>query len=326
MIVAYSVTFAVLYLIRAGEFPYFELILTLALTAAVDPWRSSNLLMLVGTCVVLGNHFLGLSVFTYPSIAIAYYSLLVFNERHKRKQLFVLAAFLLIIFSFLLLPAISNGLKSQGKLSTYAFIFPLLMLIARTSLAYFYWLVDRSTLVFLQLPLLLTGLDYGAVLSFGLDTIEFWYLLVAFSLQIVNDRTQFLLGLLTSLPCSPERPPSRPHSVLPPHANGYACLQSYHIFLLVYIYAGLGLYAPPFQGGGGLEGLMAPGGKPVVVWLLTSVYETMSVLLCKHRKDLLLFGFTSSKWWRSMLRGLVLALGMWAFYLGLSLSASTFTG
>lgn len=77
------------------------------------------------------------------------------------------------------------------------------MLAARTTLAYFYWLIDHTELIYLQLPLLLTGLDYGAVLSFGLDTIEFWYLLVAFSLQIVNDRTQFLLGLLTSVSCTP---------------------------------------------------------------------------------------------------------------------------
>lgn len=79
MLVGYSVTFAVLYFIRAGSFPYFELILTIALTVAVQPWRFSNLLMLVGTFVVIGNHFLGLTAFTYPSIGIAYYSLLVFN-------------------------------------------------------------------------------------------------------------------------------------------------------------------------------------------------------------------------------------------------------
>lgn len=127
--------------------------------------------MLVATCVVIGNHFLGLSAFSYPSIAITYYSLLVFNEKHKKKQLFVLGALLLILFSFLLLPAVSDGLRNQGKLTTYAYIFPLLMLVARTTLAYFYWMIDHTALIYLQLPLLLTGLDYGAVLSFGLDTI-----------------------------------------------------------------------------------------------------------------------------------------------------------
>jgi hypothetical protein len=31
----------------------------------------------------------------------------------------------------------------------------------------------------------------------------------------------------------------------------------------------------------------------------------------------MLYGFTSNKWWRSVLRGFILSLGMWLFYIGL---------
>jgi hypothetical protein len=81
------------------------------------------------------------------------------------------------------------------------------MLLLRTVLSYSYWMIDHTAIIFLQLPLFLTGLYYGAILSFDLQTIEFWYLLVTFSLQIINDRTQFLLNILVSIlnNCSKEQ-------------------------------------------------------------------------------------------------------------------------
>ena len=79
LFIAYIVTFCLLYFIRLAEFPYFELILIIAFTFAIEPWRSSNLLMLITVGIVFGNHFMGLGVFTYPSIAITYYSVLIFN-------------------------------------------------------------------------------------------------------------------------------------------------------------------------------------------------------------------------------------------------------
>jgi hypothetical protein len=156
---------------------------------------------------------------------------------------------------------------------------------------------------------------------------------VAFSLQIINDRTQFFLQLLVSIKdyCFSKDSDSnlvarsaRKYRVLPAHANGYACLHSFHVFILVYIYAGLELYTSPYSQYDPIIIYITPGYKPVVVWLLTSIYEILSILLEKNRKNVLFFGFTSNKWWRSILRGFVLSLGMWAFYLGLGLGVLTF--
>jgi len=60
--------------------------------------------------------------------------------------------------------------------------------------------------------------------------------------------------------------------VLPAHANGYACLHSFHLFALVYIYAELGLYTAPYAASSAISKYVSPGYKPVVVWLLSSVY------------------------------------------------------
>ena len=68
-----------------------------------------------------------------------------------------------------------------------------------------------------------------------------------------------------------------------------------------------------------------PGYKPVIVWLLTSIYEIMSILLSKSKKNIMFFGFISNKWWRCVLRGFLLSLGMWAFYLGLNLGSKTYS-
>ena len=63
-----------------------------------------------------------------------------------------------MVYGFIILRAISQGLSNQGKLSTYTYIFPLLMLILRTLLSYCYWAIDHTTTIFLQLPLFVTGL------------------------------------------------------------------------------------------------------------------------------------------------------------------------
>ena len=108
---------------------------------------------------------------------------------------------------------------------------------------------------------------------------------------------------------------------MPAHANGYACIHSFHLFLLVYIYAELNLFTAPYSSASSLVIYVTPAYKPIVVWLLSSVYEIMSMVLEKNCRNKILFGFTSNKWWRSILRGFLLSLGMWSFYLGLGVGA-----
>lgn len=155
LLVAYVVTFSILYFIRLANFPYFEIILTIAFTASIEPWKSSNLLLLIAVPIIFANYFLGLSFFTYPSIVICYYAVLSFNERFKSKQLFVLALVFAIIYGLIVLPAIYRSL--QTKLA-YFYIFPVLMFLLRSVLSYCYWVIDHSAVIFLQLPLFVTGL------------------------------------------------------------------------------------------------------------------------------------------------------------------------
>lgn len=69
------------------------------------------------------------------------------------------------------LKAIAVALVNQGRVSTYAFLFPLFMFILRIVLNYCYWVIGKTAVIFLQLPLFLTGLEYGAILSYDLNTI-----------------------------------------------------------------------------------------------------------------------------------------------------------
>lgn len=103
-----------------------------------------------------------------------------------------------IVYGMIILPAIYHSLPSQNKIA-YVYVFPLMMLILRSILSYSYWFIDKTAVIFLQLPLFLTGLEYGTILSQDISTIEFWYLLVLFTLQIINERTQFFLRILISI-------------------------------------------------------------------------------------------------------------------------------
>lgn len=73
------------------------------------------------------------------------------------------------------------------------------MFLLRNIVAYSYWAINHTAVIFLQLPLLLTGIEYGTILTRDLQSIEFWYLMVFFSLQIINDRTQFFLRISTNI-------------------------------------------------------------------------------------------------------------------------------
>lgn len=107
------------------------------------------------------------------------------------------------------------------------------------------------------------------------------------------------------------------HPILPAHANGYAAIHSFHLFLLVFIYSGLNLFTAPYNSSTSFSNYLNPPYKVIIVWILSSIYEIMSLLLERKSKHKILFGFTSNRWWRSVLRGFTLSLGMWFFYLGL---------
>jgi len=78
--IGYGLFIAILYLIRAGSFPYFEVLLVIALTLTINPWKISNLLLpFTAIPITIANHYLGLSSLTYISILICYLGTMTFN-------------------------------------------------------------------------------------------------------------------------------------------------------------------------------------------------------------------------------------------------------
>ena len=113
------------------------------------------------------NNYLGLSVLTYPQILFCYLSVMVFNERHKIKILFLLALGLQLIVAFLILPVLYQQLTNGNQL--YYYLFPLFMFLLRNMVQMIYWIVGYSTGLFLQIPLFIIGLEYGTILSVSIS-------------------------------------------------------------------------------------------------------------------------------------------------------------
>jgi hypothetical protein len=66
IVIGYGIFIGILYLIKLGSFPYFELLLILALTLTIHPWKVSTLLLPVSAIpITIVNNFLGLSSLTY---------------------------------------------------------------------------------------------------------------------------------------------------------------------------------------------------------------------------------------------------------------------
>ena len=62
----------------------------LGLMASITPWTTSNLLLVTAMIITLSNHFLNVTILTYPAIIICYLSTLIFNEEYKVKIIFIL--------------------------------------------------------------------------------------------------------------------------------------------------------------------------------------------------------------------------------------------
>jgi hypothetical protein len=85
--------------------------------------------------------------------------------------------------------------------------------------------------------------------------------MVFFTLQIMNERTQFCLKVMVKmvLYCMPNLKPNHNNNngetasvklnnhILPAHSNGFNCVNSFHIVCMVYIVSSLKLYASPYS-------------------------------------------------------------------------------
>lgn len=278
LVLGYGVTIGLMYLIKVSQFPYFYLLLMFGLMNSVSPWSPSNLIMLVGCGIIIGNFFLGVQVLTFPAILVCYFAVLIFNEHHKHKLLFIVVVVGVLVWGFVVVPALFLQFSNIGNRQGFYYVFPLFIFIIRTFLWVAYRWIKYSEYVFLQLPFFILGLEYGVMLTLSVSSIEFWYLMVFFTLLITNDRTQFTLELVVSMwrSCDRKKPGQRKKDeqlpmaqesslniqaqldkpeprvlhkdieILTAHASGYACLNSLHIVCIVYVLTRLPLYSSPY--------------------------------------------------------------------------------
>ena len=63
---------------------------------------------------------------------------------------------------------------------------------------------------------------------------------------------------------------------------------------------------------------------PLVTWLLAEVYEIMSLVLLRKKRNKLLFGFTDNGKLHTLFRTFMLVIGLYMFYLGLGIGNELF--
>lgn len=101
------------------------------------------------------------------------------------------------MFGVLVLPNLYQIFRSSNQI--YYYVYPLFMFLLRNIIQYGYWLIGYSESLYLQITLFLIGLEYGTVLTIQVGEIEFWYLIVFFTLQIINDRSHFILKVFINM-------------------------------------------------------------------------------------------------------------------------------
>ena len=196
--IAYGVTIGICYLISVGNFPYFELFFILGLMVSISPWSNSNLLMVCAMIITICNHYLNVRILTYPSIIICYLSTMIFNEEYNIKIIFILVLVIEMTYGFAFLPGLYSSFAENNK-SAFYYVFPIFMFILRMMVSLLYWMIEHTSIIFLQIPMFIMGLEYGIILTLQTSSIEYWYLMVFFTLQIINERTQFALRLLIAM-------------------------------------------------------------------------------------------------------------------------------
>lgn len=104
---AYFLFFILLVVEDRLQFPVFNCLITLNLFFILQPYRRINLLIIVlGIPICIVDYYIKVSILTYPSVFIIYFSLYLFYEHYKMSLLWVFNILLLASFGFLALPRI----------------------------------------------------------------------------------------------------------------------------------------------------------------------------------------------------------------------------
>ena len=163
-------------------------------------------------------------------------------------------------------------------------------------------------------------------MTIAVGEIEFWYLIVFFTLQIMNDRTHFFLNVMVNLVkfCFPQMkttptPDSAKKNNHILSAHGFSSINSFHLIACVYIFTSLPLSSSPYTSSFSLSSYIQNNQwyKPLIIWGLVNVYEIMCLMLEKKNQNVMLIGYTKNRWYTVICRGIMLVLGLWFFYIGL---------
>ena len=104
-----------------------------------------------------------------------------------------------LIWGFIVIPTLYSQLKIGSDNLAFYYVFPIFIFIIRNFLYVCYRWIGFSEYIYLQLPFFLLGLEFGVMMTLSVSSVEFWYLMVFFTLQISNDRSELTLELLVSI-------------------------------------------------------------------------------------------------------------------------------
>jgi hypothetical protein len=111
-------------------------------------------------------------------------------------------------------------------------------------------------------------------------------------------------------------------SVTELQSQGYSCINSFHLFIFVFIVCKLNIHSPHTSVS--LSPYVEVWYMPIVIWIFFSIYEIVSLLKLKNCESIMVIGFKNHEVHERVFRGLALVLGLWLFYLGLCIPASIF--
>ena len=269
-VLAIGITIGLMFLAKVTTFPFFQGFFMVGILLNIRPISfSSILVILCMVFMIISNYFLNVIILSYPEMAICYISLYFFKEKKKKNILWILVFGLYIGFSFIF-GAFYNALDTESKY-VFFYVFPIIMLLLKLIVGMIFWIIDEGNNFFCILPLFEQGLFIGILLSNNsIHSIEYWYLLVVYTLLIFNDRSQLLLRFLKKAFSSLKADPG----ILPAVASGYVPLQSFHLVVFVYLLCYLQLYSSPFSSSVDLSNYVLNDGwnRPFILFLFLWLY------------------------------------------------------
>lgn len=163
-------------------------------------------------------------------------------------------------------------------------MFPWLCLLVKTICSLLNHTIGKCSLFMLQISFFLYGLWMGMILTLDLSQIEFWYLIILFTLDIINTRFQILPTLIKQMDRCRWWP-----SLVEAQVSGYLAINSLHIVVFMYIVCVGKLNSAHFSFT--MASYLTPMYKPFIIWIFTIVYELISLLRLRNMQKCIIVGY-----------------------------------